>query len=170
MFGALNVSLAWPRSGDQVGGSEWHGFPLEPVLRCSGCNTQAAESDAPAPDCAATAHVADCREFALRTHGRNVWNYVATLMLRRSMLIQDGCMNDSPERVYFTVLDQAGKAYPAVEYWAGLIDERAPAYQGVPLRKFIKLIGPDEPLQETGRGVFLGATSGIVYTRLPSAA
>ena len=91
-------------------------------------------------------------------------------MLRRSRLIQDSRMNDSPERVYFTVLDEAGKAYPAVEYWAGLIDERAPVYQVVPLRKFIKLIGPDEPLKETGRGVFQGATSGIVFTRFPSAA
>jgi hypothetical protein len=91
-------------------------------------------------------------------------------MLHRSMLMQDSRMNDSPGRVYFTVLDEAGKAYPAVEYWAGLIDEATPVYQVVPLRRFIKLIGPDEPLSETSHGVFRGVTTGMTYTRFPSAA
>lgn len=85
------------------------------------------------------------------------------------MLLQDSRMNDSPERVYFTVLDEAGTAYPAVEYWAGLIDDAAPVYQVLALHRFIKLIGPDEPLTETGKGVFRGARTGIIYTRLVSA-
>jgi len=68
-------------------------------------------------------------------------------------------------RLYFTVLDASGKAMPAVEYWAASADEH-PAFQVAPLRKFVKLLGAGESLQEAGNGVFTGFSSGRRYVRV----
>ena len=77
-------------------------------------------------------------------------------------------MTQTPERVYFTVLDPGGKAYPAVAYWAGALDDRQPVYQVVQLKRFIKLIGLDEPLAEVAEGVFEGAYTKQTFTRFPA--
>ena len=66
----------------------------------------------------------------------------------------------APTRVYFSVLDESGEEFPAVEYWAGSADDDAPAFQVVRLRRFIKLLGAGEPLDDTGRGTFIGLRSG----------
>jgi hypothetical protein len=68
-------------------------------------------------------------------------------------------------RVYFTVLDEAGKALPAVEYWAGCMDSDGPFYDVVPLRRFIKLLGSSEPLSDTGTNVFIGVRTGRRFVR-----
>lgn len=77
-------------------------------------------------------------------------------------------MTETDERVYFTVLDPAGKAFPAVAYWAGVMDEDDPGEQAVQLRRFVKLIGPDEPLAEVTDGVFEGTYSKQKFTRFPT--
>ena len=68
-------------------------------------------------------------------------------------------------RLYFTVLDASGKALPAVEYWAACGHDEQPAVQAVPLRKFVKLLGAGESLQEAGDGVFTGVSSGRKFVR-----
>jgi hypothetical protein len=75
----------------------------------------------------------------------------------------------APPRIYFTVLDEKGRAVPAVEYWAAHMDEAQEVHEVLPLRRFVKLIGPDEPLKENGEGVFEGVTTGMTFTRFPAA-
>jgi hypothetical protein len=87
-------------------------------------------------------------------------------MLRRSEFIQHVGMTITSERVYFTVLDAAGNAMPAVEYWAAVMEEDAPVYEVLPLRRFVKVLGSSEPLKQTGQGTFEGAYSGQMYTAL----
>ena len=72
---------------------------------------------------------------------------------------------DTQTRQYFSVLDPSGKALPAVEYWAGSPQGDHPPFQVVPLRKFVKLLGAGESLQEVGRGVFTGVSSGRRFVR-----
>jgi hypothetical protein len=72
---------------------------------------------------------------------------------------------DTQARLYFTVLDASGKAMPAVEYWAASPQDEQPAFQGLPLRKYVKLLGAGESLQEAGNGVFTGVSSGRRFVR-----
>lgn len=95
-------------------------------------------------------------------------DYVATRMLHRSRVVHHLPMTETVERVYFAVLDESGRSFPAVEYWAGLIDEGAEL--GAPMRRFVKLIGPDESLSELEAGVFQGLRSRRRYVRCPHAA
>jgi hypothetical protein len=71
-----------------------------------------------------------------------------------------------PRRLYFTVVDESGKELPAVEYWAGSPDEDEPAFQVIPLRRFVKLLGIGESLEEIGDGVFSGIWSGRRFVRV----
>lgn len=70
------------------------------------------------------------------------------------------------DRRYFTVLDEDGRAMPAVEYWAGYFDQAQPVNDIVPLRRFIKLLWSGEPLGERGEGMFVGQHSGRRYFAL----
>ena len=72
---------------------------------------------------------------------------------------------ETQTRLYFSVLDASGKAMPAVEYWAGSPHHEQPPFQVVPLRKFVKLLGAGESLQEVGDGVFTGVNSGRRFVR-----
>lgn len=72
------------------------------------------------------------------------------------------------ERRYFTVLDEDGRAMPAVEYWAGYFEQEQPVHDVVPLRRFLKLLWSGEPLNEKGEGVFVGRHSGRRYFALAS--
>lgn len=69
-------------------------------------------------------------------------------------------------RRYFTVLDEDGRAAPAVEYWAAVVDEDQPVYQVLPLRRFIKLIGSGEQLEEAHEGVFVASFSRRIFVPL----
>lgn len=73
---------------------------------------------------------------------------------------------ETQTRLYFTVLDAWGKAMPAVEYWAASSQDEHPPFQVVPLRRFVKLLGAGESLQEAGKGVFTGISSGRRYVRV----
>lgn len=88
-------------------------------------------------------------------------------MLHRSKVMHHVPMTETVERVYFAVLDESGRSLPAVEYWAGLIDDGAGL--AVPMRRFVKLIGPDESLSEVESGVFQGTRSRRMYVRCPHA-
>ena len=72
----------------------------------------------------------------------------------------------SRTRLYFLVVDEAGHELPAVEYWAGSLDADAPQYQVVPLRKFVKLLGAGELLEESGEDAFHGKGSGRRFVRV----
>jgi hypothetical protein len=72
---------------------------------------------------------------------------------------------DTLARLYFSVLDASGKTLPAVEYWAGSPQGDHPPFQVVPLRRFVKLLGAGESLQEVGSGVFTGVSSGRRFVR-----
>lgn len=71
-------------------------------------------------------------------------------------------------RRYFTVLDESGRPAPAMEYWAATPDQDVPLYQVLPLRRYVKLIGSGEYLEETAEGVFVGSRSQRTFFRLPS--
>jgi hypothetical protein len=72
---------------------------------------------------------------------------------------------ETQTRLYFSVRDASGKLIPAVVYWAGSPQgEHAPA-QGISLRRFVKLLGAGESLQEVGDGVFTGVSSGRRFVR-----
>ncbi len=73
---------------------------------------------------------------------------------------------DVDSRRYFTVLDLSGRAAPAVEYWAGAPDEDTPAYTVVPLRKFVRIVGSGERLEQLEESVFLGLESRQKYFRV----
>ena len=62
------------------------------------------------------------------------------------------------QRTYFTVTDEHGNGHPAVEYLAATLDGE-PAFQGLPLKRFVKLIGTGEHLESLGDGRFVGARS-----------
>jgi hypothetical protein len=66
-------------------------------------------------------------------------------------------------RTYFTVTDEFGATYPAMEYIAGTLDEH-PVFHVVPLKKFVKLIGSGEHLEGLGDGDFVGLTSRRRYS------
>lgn len=66
-------------------------------------------------------------------------------------------------RTYFTVTDEFGATYPAMEYIAGTLDEQ-PVFHVVPLKKFVKLIGSGEHLEGLGDGDFVGVTSRRRYS------
>lgn len=70
-------------------------------------------------------------------------------------------MADAVERTrYFTVVDEAGRAEPVVEFWAGSVDYDQLVYQGSPLRRFLKVLGTGEYLSEESEGVFVETGSG----------
>lgn len=69
-------------------------------------------------------------------------------------------------RLYFLVVDEAGHELPAVEYWAGSLDEDQAHYQVVPLRRFVKLLGVGELLEEIGNDAFNGRGSGRRFVRV----
>lgn len=71
-----------------------------------------------------------------------------------------------PDRVYFSVLAADGLAYPAVEYWAASVTEGDPRTGVAPLKRFIKLVGSNEALEDEGEGVFRGARSGRRFQRI----
>ena len=76
-------------------------------------------------------------------------------------------MTDATEsRRYFTVLDESGRPAPAMEYWAATPDQDEPVYEVVALRRFVKLIGSGERLEETTEGVFVGNRSRRTFFRL----
>lgn len=77
-------------------------------------------------------------------------------------------MNACAERLYFTVLDESGRAFPAVEYWAGAMEQIGDDESVIGWRRFIRLIG-SESMCEADAGVFRGMDTGITYTRLPTA-
>lgn len=77
---------------------------------------------------------------------------------------------ETSSRKYFTVVDEHGRAMPAVEYWAGTFDTTQPQFEIVPLRRFIKLIGTGESLREDGDGVLRTAGSGQRFFRLQTQA
>ncbi|MEJ8840048.1 hypothetical protein [Ramlibacter sp. AN1133] len=70
------------------------------------------------------------------------------------------------ERTYFTVTDEAGQGHPAMEYLAGTLDEE-PAFQVLPLKRFVKLIGSGEALESIGEGRFVGSRSRRKYSAGP---
>lgn len=72
---------------------------------------------------------------------------------------------DPLKRVYFDVYGEGGQPLPAVQYWAACIDEDQPAFEVMPVRKFVKLLGRMEPLQELDEGVYKGLRSGRIYRR-----
>jgi hypothetical protein len=72
---------------------------------------------------------------------------------------------ETQTRQYFTVRDASGKSMPAVVYWAGSPQGDDPPLQIVPLRRFVKLLGAGESLQEVGDGVFTGVSSGRRFVR-----
>lgn len=61
---------------------------------------------------------------------------------------------------YFTMVDEAGRAEPVVEFWSGSIDYEQLVYQATPLKRFIKLLGTGEYLREEDAGVFVEAGTG----------
>lgn len=69
-------------------------------------------------------------------------------------------------RTYFTVVDEAGQAAPAVEYWAAHFDEAVENHEVLPLRRFVKLLGSGESLLEVGQGIFETEGSGKRLYRL----
>lgn len=69
-------------------------------------------------------------------------------------------------RIYFTVVDEGGKAAPAVEYWAAHFDEALDNYEVLPLRRFVKLLGSGESLSELGGGAYETEVSGKRLYRL----
>lgn len=73
---------------------------------------------------------------------------------------------DPTARLCFNVADHEGTRYPAVEYWAAAFDEDQPAFQVVPLARFIKLLGSNEPLMDQGNGTYRGLRSGRRYVRV----
>lgn len=87
-------------------------------------------------------------------------------MLQRSNCAKMRRMTISAERIYFSVLDEEGNALPAVEYWAAVVEEGSPVYEGLALRRFVKLIGPNEPLEQVAPTRFEGRYSGRTYTTL----
>lgn len=66
-------------------------------------------------------------------------------------------------RVYFTVIDDAGRTAPAVEYWAEHFDESAEGTEVLPLFRFVKLIGSGECLRASGNGTFVGEVCGRTF-------
>ncbi len=72
-------------------------------------------------------------------------------------------------RRYFTVLDEAGRPAPAVEYWAASLDGAEPAYEALPLRRFVKLLGSGECLEKVEEGVFIASISRRAFFPMPSA-
>lgn len=76
-------------------------------------------------------------------------------------------MTDATEsRRYFTVLDESGHPAPAMEYWAAMPEQEEPVYAVLALRRFVKLIGSGEHLEETSQGVFVGNWSRRTFFRL----
>lgn len=72
-------------------------------------------------------------------------------------------------RRYFTVLDEAGNAAPAVEYWSATVDEDVqPVYEVLPLRRFFKLLDSGERLEEAQPGVFISRSSGRTFFPMPA--
>lgn len=72
-----------------------------------------------------------------------------------------------PERRYFTVIDEEGRVAPAVEYWAAMLTDDWHLYEGMTLRRFVKLIGSGEALKETDAGVFVGTETHRTYFQFP---
>ena len=67
-------------------------------------------------------------------------------------------------RTYFTVTDEDGKGHPAVEYLAATLEDDKPAFQPMPLKRFVKLIGSGEHLESLGDGRFIGSHSRRTYS------
>ncbi len=76
-------------------------------------------------------------------------------------------MADTADRVYFTLLDEGGRAFPAVAYWAGVMGHDAPGLSPIRTQQFVKLIGTGELLREVDPGVFESLRTRVAYTRLP---
>ena len=72
--------------------------------------------------------------------------------------------NRSLRRRYFIVYDSAGTCVPAVEYWAASLDEMRLAYHVVPLRRYVKLLGSGEYLEDRGGGVRVSTRSARAFT------
>lgn len=73
------------------------------------------------------------------------------------------------DRMYFTVLDPSGRACPAVEYQADVLCTQAESAGILLKQRFIKLLGPNEPLLDAGEGMFESAIDGRTYSRFPVA-
>ena len=71
-----------------------------------------------------------------------------------------------PARVYFSVRAGDGMGYPAVEYWASAVADCDPRTDVAPLKRFIKLVGSNETLEDEGEGVFRGTRSGRRFHRV----
>lgn len=70
-------------------------------------------------------------------------------------------------RRYFTVVDEDGRAAPVTEYWAAIVDEHHVTHEGAALRRFIKLLGSGERLEEVEEGVFVARTSRRTFFAVP---
>jgi hypothetical protein len=73
--------------------------------------------------------------------------------------------HDDLTRIYFDVLDDAGRKLPAVQYWAASCDQDQPAFKEVPVYRFIKLLLPREPLEEIDDAYLKGLRTGKLYRR-----
>lgn len=69
----------------------------------------------------------------------------------------------APTRRYFLVRDPSGGVFPAVEYWAATLNEEQISFEVVPLRRYIKLLGSGERLEEVIGGAFVGSRSGRMF-------
>ncbi len=69
-------------------------------------------------------------------------------------------------RHYFTVLDEAGHAAPAVEYWATMMDDEKAASPAPPVLRIVKLIGSGERLEEEQEGVFVSSVARRTFFRI----